>query len=79
MFSTKEFGQRVSNLRKVRNLTQDELAYQHKGAEPEIQHDDEPNVECGTGAVDAKAAAALTKLLSDPSMAALIKNLAKSL
>ena len=23
----KEFGQRVSNLRKVRNLTQDELAY----------------------------------------------------
>lgn len=27
MFSTKEFGQRVSNLRKVRNLTQDELAY----------------------------------------------------
>jgi len=27
IFSTKEFGQRVSNLRKVRNLTQDELAY----------------------------------------------------
>ena len=27
MFSMKEFGQRVSNLRKVRNLTQDELAY----------------------------------------------------
>lgn len=26
MFSMKEFGQRVSNLRKVRNLTQDELA-----------------------------------------------------
>ena len=35
--------------------------------------------EVGTPPIDAEAAAALTKLLSDPSMAALIKNLAKSL
>ena len=60
-------------------LAFDDFFYQHKGAEPEIQHDDEPNAECGTGAVDAEAAAALTKPLSDSSMAALIKNLAKSL
>ena len=76
---TEQYAHILDDDRRINAQHFDNFFYQHKGAEPEIQHDDEPNVECGTGAVDAKAAAALTKLLSDPSMAALIKNLAKSL
>ena len=51
---------------------------QHQGAEPEMPHQTaQPIPE--NSAVDADAAAALTKLLANPSMAELIKNLAKNL
>ena len=57
----------------------DEVAgYQHHGAEPEAL----PRAEQfapKASPVDADAAAALAKLLADPSMATLIKNLAKNL
>ena len=56
----------------------DDFFYQHQGAEPEMPPQTaQPIPE--NSAVDADAAAALTKLLANPSMAELIKNLAKSL
>ena len=76
---TEQYAHILDDDRRINAQRFDDFFYQHKGAEPEIQHDNEPSAECGAGAVDAEAAAALTKLLSDPSMAALIKNLAKSL
>ena len=77
---TEQYAHILDDDRRINAQKFDDMFYKHRGAEPEIQHtNDEPNAECGTGAVDAEAAAALTKLLSDPSMAALIKNLAKSL
>lgn len=56
----------------------DDFFYQHHGAEPEVL----PRAEQSTpkaSPVDTDAAAALAKLLADPSMATLIKNLAKNL
>ena len=77
---TEQYAHILDDDRRINAQKFDDMFYKHRGAEPEIQHtNDEPNAECGTGAVDAEAAAALTKLLSDSSMAALIKNLAKSL
>ena len=56
----------------------DDFFYRHQGAEPEMPHQTaQPIPE--NSAVDADAAAALTKLLANPSMAELIKNLAKNL
>ena len=56
----------------------DDFFYQHQGAEPEMPHQTAQSIP-ETSAVDADAAAALTKLLANPSMAELIKNLAKNL
>lgn len=46
MFSMKEFGQRVSNLRKVRNLTQDELAYRVNVNKGHISRSERGTVAC---------------------------------
>ena len=76
----KQYAHILDDDRRINAQRFDDFFYQYKGAEPVIHHsDDEPTAEYETDAVDAEAAAALTKLLSDPSMAALIKNLAKSL
>lgn len=56
----------------------DDFFYQHQGAEPEMPHQTAQSIP-ENSAVDADAAAALTKLLANPSMAELIKNLAKNL
>ena len=56
----------------------DDFFYQHHGAEPEMPHQTAQSIP-ENSAVDADAAAALTKLLANPSMAELIKNLAKNL
>ena len=56
----------------------DDFFYQHQGAEPEVLPRAEQSAPKASP-VDADAAAALTKLLANPSMAELIKNLAKNL
>ena len=56
----------------------DDFFYQHQGAEPEMPHQTAQSIP-ENSAVDTDAAAALTKLLTNPSMAELIKNLAKNL
>ena len=56
----------------------DDFFYRHQGAEPEMPHQTAQSTP-ENSAVDADAAAALTKLLANPSMAELIKNLAKNL
>ena len=56
----------------------DDFFYQHHGAEPEMPHQTAQSIS-ENSAVDADAAAALTKLLANLSMAELIKNLAKNL
>ena len=56
----------------------DDFFYRHQGAEPEMPHQTAQSIP-ENSAVNADAAAALTKFLANPSMAELIKNLAKSL
>ena len=75
---TEQYAHILDDDRRINAQKFDDMFYKHRGAEPEIQHSD-ADKEVGTPPIDAEAAAALTKLLSDPSMAALIKNLAKSL
>ena len=56
----------------------DDFFYQHHGAEPEaLPRAEQSTPKASPG--DTDAAAALAKLLADPSMAELIKNLAKNL
>ena len=55
----------------------DDFFYQHHGAEPEMPHQTAQSIP-ENSAVDADVAAALTKMLANPSMAELIKNLAKN-
>ncbi len=57
----------------------DDFFYQHQGAEPEMPHQTAQPIHEENNTVDTDAAAALTKLLTNPSMAELIKNLAKNL
>ena len=69
---------RLDDDRRLNAQRFDDFFYQHQGAEPEMPHQTaQPIPE--NSAVDADAAAALTKLLANPSMAELIKNLAKNL
>ena len=74
---TEQYAHILDDDRRINAQKFDDMFYKHRGAEPEIQHS--ADKEADAAPVDAEAAAALTKLLSDPSMAALIKNLAKSL
>ena len=75
---TEQYAHILDDDRRFNAQRFDDFFYQHHGAEPEMPHHTEQTAP-KTGAVDTDAAAALAKLLADPSMAALIKNLAKNL
>lgn len=75
---TEQYAHILDDDRRLNAQRFDDFFYRHQGAEPEMPHQTaQPIPE--NSAVDADAAAALTKLLANPSMAELIKNLAKSL
>ena len=75
---TEQYAHILDDDRRLNAQRFDDFFYQHQGAEPEMPHQTaQPIPE--NSAVDADAAAALTKLLANPSMAELIKNLAKNL
>lgn len=75
---TEQYAHILDDDRRLNAQRFDDFLYQHQGAEPEMPHQTaQPIPE--NSAVDADAAAALTKLLANPSMAELIKNLAKNL
>lgn len=75
---TEQYAHILDDDRRLNAQRFDDFFYQHHGAEPEVL----PRAEQSTpkaSPVDTDAAAALAKLLADPSMATLIKNLAKNL
>lgn len=75
---TEQYAHILDDDRRLNAQRFDDFFYQHHGAEPETP----PRAEQAApkaSPVDADAAAALAKLLADPSMATLIKNLAKNL
>ena len=75
---TEQYAHILDDDRRLNAQRFDDFFYQHQGAEPEMPHQTaQPIPE--NSAVDADAAAALTKLLANPSMAELIKNPAKNL
>ena len=75
---TEQYAHILDDDRRLNAQRFDDFFYRHQGAEPEMPHQTaQPIPE--NSAVDADAAAALTKLLANPSMAELIKNLAKNL
>ena len=75
---TEQYAHILDDDRRLNAQRFDDFFYQHQGAEPEMSPLKEQPAS-KTSAVDADAAAALAKLLADPSMATLIKNLAKNL
>ena len=75
---TEQYAHILDDDRRLNAQRFDDFFYQHQGAEPEMPHQTAQSVP-ENSAVDADAAAALTKLLANPSMAELIKNLAKNL
>ena len=75
---TEQYAHILDDDRRLNAQRFDDFFYRHQGAEPEMPYQTaQPIPE--NSAVDADAAAALTKLLANPSMAELIKNLAKNL
>ena len=75
---TEQYAHILDDDRRLNAQRFDDFFYQHQGSEPEMPHQTaQPIPE--NSAVDADAAAALTNLLANPSMAELIKNLAKNL
>ena len=75
---TEQYAHILDDDRRLNAQRFDDFFYQHHGAEPEAL----PRAEQAApkaSPVDTDAAAALAKLLADPSMATLIKNLAKNL
>ena len=75
---TEQYAHILDDDRRLNAQRFDDFFYQHHGAEPEAL----PRAEQSTpkaSPVDTDAAAALAKLLADPSMTTLIKNLAKNL
>ena len=75
---TEQYAHILDDDRRLNAQRFDDFFYQHQGAEPEMPHQTAQSIP-ENSAVDADAAAALTKLLANPSMAELIKNLAKNL
>ena len=75
---TEQYAHILDDDRRLNAQRFDDFFYQHHGAEPEMPHQTAQSIP-ENSAVDADAAAALTKLLANPSMAELIKNLAKNL
>lgn len=75
---TEQYAHILDDDRRLNAQRFDDFFYHHQGAEPEMPHQTaQPIPE--NSAVDTDAAAALTKLLANPSMAELIKSLAKNL
>ena len=75
---TEQYAHILDDDRRFNAQRFEDFFYQQHGVDPQMpNHAEQSALE--TGAVDTDAAAALTKLLADPSMAALIKNLAKNL
>ena len=75
---TEQYAHILDDDRRLNAQRFDDFFYQHHGAEPEALPRAEQSAPKASP-VDADAAAALAKLLADPSMATLIKNLAKNL
>ena len=75
---TEQYAHILDDDRRLNAQRFDDFFYQHHGAESEMPHQTAQSIP-ENSAVDADAAAALTKLLANPSMAELIKNLAKNL
>lgn len=75
---TEQYAHILDDDRRLNAQRFDDFFYQHQGAEPGMPHQTAQSIP-ENSAVDADAAAALTKLLANPSMAELIKNLAKNL
>ena len=75
---TEQYAHILDDDRRLNAQRFDDFFYQHQGAEPEMPHQTAQSIP-ENSAVDADAAAALTKLLANPSMVELIKNLAKNL
>lgn len=75
---TEQYAHILDDDRRLNAQRFDDFFYQHHGAEPEVLPHAEQSAP-NASPVDTDAAAALTKLLADPSMATLIKNLAKNL
>lgn len=75
---TEQYAHILDDDRRLNAQRFDDFFYQHQGAEPEMPHQTAQSTP-ENSAVDADAATALTKLLANPSMAELIKNLAKNL
>ena len=76
---TEQYAHILDDDRRLNAQRFDDFFYQHHGAEPEMPHHAEQPIHEENNTVDTDAAAALTKLLTNPSMAELIKNLAKNL
>ena len=76
---TEQYAHILDDDRRLNAQRFDDFFYQHQGAEPEMPHHAEQPIHEENNTVDTDAAAALTKLLTNPSMAELIKNLAKNL
>ena len=75
---TEQYAHILDDDRRLNAQRFDDFFYQHHGAEPEVLPRAEQSAP-NASPVDTDAAAALAKLLADPSMATLIKNLAKNL
>ena len=75
---TEQYAHILDDDRRLNAQRFDDFFYQHHGAEPEVLPRAEQSAPKASP-VDTDAAAALAKLLADPSMATLIKNLAKNL
>ena len=75
---TEQYAHILDDDRRLNAQRFDDFFYQHHGAEPKALPRTEQSAP-KVSPVDTDAAAALAKLLADPSMATLIKNLAKNL
>ena len=75
---TEQYAHILDDDRRLNAQRFDDFFYQHHGAEPEVLPRAEQSAPKASP-VDTDAAAALAKLLADPSMATPIKNLAKNL
>ncbi len=75
---TEQYAHILDDDRRLNAQRFDDFFYQHQGAEPEMPHQTAQSIP-ENSTIDADAAAALTKFLTNPSMAELIKNLAMNL
>ena len=75
---TAQYAHILDDDRRLNAQRFDDFFYQHQGTEPEMPHHAEQPIHEENNTVDTDAAAALAKLLADPSMATLIKILQRT-